>query len=182
MDTIILGLLLLKSRTIYQLRERIDKGLNLMYSSSMGSIQAALKKLSARGCIQYEETSDKGRRKKIYSITDSGRQYFLEWVNSPMPMQSGKNPELARLYFMGFAAEENREELIQSYIVQLREHYDTLDFICREGESTPVADESRDILFYQLASARYGRDLMEFNLKWYQKLLKEMRKQEHETD
>ncbi len=32
MDNIILGLLLLSSRTIYQLRERIDKGLNMMYS------------------------------------------------------------------------------------------------------------------------------------------------------
>ena len=39
MDNIILGILLLSSRTIYQLRERIDKGLNMMYSSSMGSIQ-----------------------------------------------------------------------------------------------------------------------------------------------
>ena len=44
MDNIILGLLLMCNRTIYQLRERIDKGINLMYSSSMGSIQAAIKK------------------------------------------------------------------------------------------------------------------------------------------
>ena len=45
MDNIILGLLLLSNRTIYQLRERIDKGLHMMYSSSLGSIQAAIKKL-----------------------------------------------------------------------------------------------------------------------------------------
>ena len=45
MDNIILGLLLMCNRTIYQLRERIDKGISLMYSSSMGSIQAAIKKL-----------------------------------------------------------------------------------------------------------------------------------------
>ena len=45
MDNIILGILLLSSRTIYQLRERIGKGFNMMYSSSMGSIQAAIKKL-----------------------------------------------------------------------------------------------------------------------------------------
>ena len=46
MDNIILGLLLMCNRTIYQLRERIDKGINLMYSSSMGSIQAAIRKRS----------------------------------------------------------------------------------------------------------------------------------------
>lgn len=64
MDNIILGLLLLQSRTIYQLRERIDKGLNLMYSSSTGSIQAAIKKLLNSGYIDFEETVENGRRKK----------------------------------------------------------------------------------------------------------------------
>ena len=59
MDNIILGLLLLSSRTIYQLRERIDKGLNMMYSSSMGSIQAAIKKLLNCGYIQaYDRGGD----------------------------------------------------------------------------------------------------------------------------
>lgn len=64
MDNIILGLLLLSSKTIYQLRERIAKGLNLMYSSSMGSIQAAVKKLLNCGDIQYEETTEDGKYKK----------------------------------------------------------------------------------------------------------------------
>ena len=67
MDNIILGILLLSSRTIYQLRERIGKGLNMMYSSSMGSIQAAIKNLVNCGYIQYEETVENGKYKKIYS-------------------------------------------------------------------------------------------------------------------
>ena len=107
MDNIILGLLLLSSRTIYQLRERIDKGLNLMYSSSMGSIQAAIKKLLNCGYIKYEEAIENGRYKKIYSITDSGKQNFIEWVSTPMEIQSSKNPELAKLYFMGFSTKKN---------------------------------------------------------------------------
>lgn len=72
MDHMILGLLLLSSRTIYQLHERIDKGLHMMYSSSMGSIQAAVKKLLNGGYIQYEEVVENGKYKKIYSITDRG--------------------------------------------------------------------------------------------------------------
>lgn len=43
MDNIILGLLLLTDRTIYGLRERIDKGLNLMYSSSTAVFRRRLK-------------------------------------------------------------------------------------------------------------------------------------------
>ena len=111
MDYVILGILLLGNRTIYQLRERIDKGLNLMYSSSMGSIQAAIKKLLDGGYIQYEETVEKGKYKKIYSLTDSGKQRFFEWVNSPIGAYHTKSPELAKMYFMGFSDEQNRKKI-----------------------------------------------------------------------
>jgi len=176
MDNIILGLLLLQSRTIYQLRERISQGLNLMYSSSMGSIQAAVKKLLNGGYIQYEEAVENGKYKKIYSITDRGRQEFMEWVSTPIGIQSSKNPELAKLYFMGFSAKESRETRLQEYISHLKEQYDALNAICEEAETVNVPKEHRDILRYQFAAARYGKDFMKFNIGWYQKLLDEMRK------
>lgn len=178
MDNIILGLLFLSNRTIYQLRERIDESLNLMYSSSMGSIQAAIRKLLNYGYIQYKEAIDNGKYKKIYSITDSGRQHFFEWVNSPMMIQSSKNPELAKLYFMGFSTKEKREEILQRYISQLKERYCALEQICIDGEKISTSDEYKDVVFYQFATAGYGRDFMKFNIEWYQNLLNEIRKEE----
>lgn len=175
MDNIILGLLLLSSRTIYQLRERIDKGLNMMYSSSMGSIQAAIKKLLNCEYIQYEEIVENGKYKKIYSITDRGKQNFIEWLSTPMEIQSSKNPELAKLYFMGFSTKEKREAVLQEYVSDLKEQYDILNAICMEAENVKIPDENKDILHYQLTAARYGKDFMKFNIEWYQKLLDEIR-------
>ena len=71
MDNIILGLLILESRTIYRLRERIKKGMDLMYSSSMGSIQAAIKRLLDRGYISYSERVENGKYKMHH-------QYMLQ--------------------------------------------------------------------------------------------------------
>lgn len=175
MEHIILGLLLLSSRTIYQLRERIHKGLNLMYSSSMGSIQAAVKKLLKNGYISYEEAVENGKYKKIYSITDNGKQYFFQWINSPLEIQNAKNPELAKVYFMGFCDEKNREINIENYLTYLKEQYDALHAICEEADRIEAPEEHRDIFFYQLAAARYGRDFMKFNIEWYESLLKEIR-------
>ncbi len=175
MDHMILGLLLLSSRTIYQLRERIDKGLNMMYSSSMGSIQAAIKKLLTCGYIQYEEAVEHGKYKKIYSITERGKQSFTEWITTPLNAQGIKNPELAKLYFMGFSAKETREARLQEYISQLKTQYDVLNAICKEAEDVIVPDENKDILYYQFAAARYGKDFMKFNMEWHQKLLEEIR-------
>lgn len=178
MDNIILGLLLLCDRTIYQLRERVEKGLNLMYSSSMGSIQAAVKKLLSSGYITFNEIVENGKYKKVYSITESGRAHFFEWVNSPFEFQGTKNPELAKVYFMGFAQKENRVKNIEKQIELLKEQYVVLNAVCEEAEKMDVPDEFKDVLNFQVMSAVYGRDLMKFNIDWYESMLGKMRNSE----
>lgn len=171
MEYIILGLLLLQSRTIYQLRKRINEGLNLMYSCSTGSIQAAIKKLLAGGYICVDEIVESGKQKKLYSITHNGKQLFNLWVSSAIKNDGAKNPELAKIYFMGFTEKETRIKLIENYIIDLKNALADLDKICEKGEDLLSDLQGGDILFYQLQTAKYGRDLIRFNIDWYNKLL-----------
>lgn len=188
MEYIVLGLLLLSDRTIYGLRDRVGKGLHLMYSSSMGSIQAAVRKMLRHGYIQYTELMEQGKHKKLYSITESGKAYFQEWVNRPMSQENVKNPELAKIYFMGFADKETRRRNMEQYLEDLRIRYRALTAICEEGErmaavsekaqEKPIPEEGREIFAYQLATAYYGRDFLQFQLAWYEKLLLEMQRKD----
>lgn len=180
-DYIILGLLILSNRTIYQLRSRIDKGLNLMYSNSTGSIQAAIKKLLNNKYIDYHDIQDNGKKKKEYYITEAGRQEFNKWINGPIDSAGIKCPELSKIYFMGFSKQENRLDITREYIKELKDKYDSLKMICDESElflhsnDYEVLDsKAKDIIFYQLATARYGRDLMSFAIKWYKQFLSEI--------
>lgn len=175
MENIILGLLLLQPRTIYELRKRINEGLNLMYSCSTGSIQAAIKKLLRNGYINISEKSEKGKLKKIYSITDSGKDYFNAWVNSPIDIGTTKDPELSKIYFMGFAENGIRIKLIEKHIADLEEMRSNLEKICNEGEKLSSEMKNNDIFYYQLQTAIYGRDLMKFNIEWYNRLLKNIK-------
>lgn len=175
MDTIILGLLILKSRTLYELRERINKGLNMMYSSSTGSIQAAIKKLLVNGYVTYEEIVSNGKYKKIYSITPLGKEYFQNWINTAMKVSQNKDPELAKLYFMGFSEKEKRIERIEIYIQSLLELYNILDCIYKDGKTFQTDEENRDIVNYQLLSAKYGVDILKFQIDWYTQLLENMK-------
>ncbi|MDE7164294.1 MAG: PadR family transcriptional regulator [Clostridiales bacterium] len=175
MEYIILGLLLLQSRTIYQLRKRINEGLNLMYSCSTGSIQAAIKKLLKSGYIRVDEIVENGKQKKLYSITEAGKTQFNAWVNSAIDNNAGKNPELAKVYFMGFSEKDNRIKLIQNHIHELQNALSTLENICEDGEDILADSQENDILFYQLQTAKYGRDLIRFNIDWYNKLLENIR-------
>lgn len=171
MDNIILGLLILESRTIYQLKDRINKGLNLMYSGSLGSMQAALKKLLNNDYITFEEIVENGKYKKVYSITESGKNAFFKWVNSPMENQNPKNPELAKIYFMGFSDKQNREKNIREHLSYLKEQLAVLNEICQSADQVDIPQNKKDIFNYQLMSAIYGRDFIKFNIDWYENLL-----------
>lgn len=175
MENIILGLLLLQSRTIYQLRKRINDGLNLMYSCSMGSIQAAIKKLLKNGYITSNEISENGKLKKVYSITDSGKNYFNSWLISPIDNDAAKNPELSKIYFLGFAEKETRLKLIKNLIADLRTMLYDLEKICNDGIMLSNENQNNDIFYFQLQTATYGRDLIKFNIKWYSRLLKNIK-------
>lgn len=175
MENIILGLLLLQSRTIYQLRKRINDGLNLMYSCSTGSIQAAIKKLLQNEYVTISEIREKGKIKKIYSITASGKDYFNNWANSSIDFSTVKNPELAKIYFMGLSSKENRTNMIAKHISNLQTTYLELEKICNDGEHLLTQMQKNEVFYFQLQTAKYGRDLLKFNINWFNKLLKSIK-------
>ena len=53
MDKLILGLLMIKHFTVYEIRQVMRQNFSYMCSDSLGSIQAALKKLSQQGAVTY---------------------------------------------------------------------------------------------------------------------------------
>lgn len=171
MDYIILGLLLLSRRTIYQLRERIEKGIDLMYSSSMGSIQAGIKKLLSSGLIDCEEAIENGKLKKYYSINQIGQEYFFDWINEPLKEQAPKNPELVKLYFMGFADKNNQRKNIEKHIEFLKQKHAVMSALLEDSKSVNVPSDKQDILKFQIASAVYGKDLIKFNIIWFENFL-----------
>ncbi len=172
MENIILGLLLLQARTIYQLKKRINDGLSLMYSCSTGSIQAAIKKLLKGGHISVAEVCENGKNKKLYSITTEGQKQFYAWLNSPIDCSS---KGLTKVYFMGLSEKQVQAKLIESYIHNLQKDYAQLDKICKEGEAMSIKLPENDVLFFQLQTAKYGRDLTHFNIVWFKRLLKNIR-------
>ena len=80
MEYLILGLLILSPMTGYELQQFIKKNLALICSHSAGSVQTALAKLEKEEKVTATETVQGKRRKKQFSITDTGRAAFSHWV------------------------------------------------------------------------------------------------------
>ena len=200
MDNIILGLLMLKRLTVYEIRNIIGKNFKPMCSDSMGSIQAAIKKLLAAQMVTYSEYVEKSVNKKRYSITDRGREAFMSWVGTPADLSNGKNRELGKLLFMGLVPAEKRPGLIGeiirlleselSFLLDVQASVDcgakdeTLEYwnsdheyysgIQKATENPDIAENIDCIGYYQLITLQYGIDNFKFNIDWLKRLLERM--------
>lgn len=174
MDTLILGLLILQSRTIYEIRKILSTSMRLLYSCSTGSIQAALRKLSTNNYVKIVEIVENGRGKKVYSITEEGKEYFDNWVNSDFSLDANKNSEMTKFYFMGLSNKETRKERLDKHIENLKKAYDALSVVYEEGKKKLSTIENNDVFLYQLYTVKYGMDSALFQLKWFEESMNEI--------
>lgn len=179
MDYLILGLLILSPMTGYELQKFIRNNLALICSHSAGSVQASLSKLEKEKKVIYRESVEGKRRKKIFTITQAGRDAFSVWVSQPMQADKVKNMELSRLFFAGLAKPEERAASIRNYIEQIEK---TRSILCaiREGfhqidqREMPAGTDWQQVLRFQGYTLDYGIDAAEFEISWYRHLLYEL--------
>ena len=83
----ILGLLNRKSMTGYDLSKEFETTLFEFWNAKHSQIYPELKSLSEKGLVQYEvEITGNVLEKKVYSITEKGREDFYEWEESLNPL------------------------------------------------------------------------------------------------
>lgn len=199
MDIILLGLLMLRKCTVYEMRKYIDMCFSSISSNSMGSIQASIKKLLASNMILFNEYVENSVNKKVYEITDAGKAHFYATISSPMQYKD-KNMELSKLFFMGFTEKENWDSLIDAYINVLKEEQAALESIRTNIDNNPVIDEAyvdgfkrnssiqfedypdpveyvKGIGFFQIATLKLSIDKLVFEIEWFERLKDTMKKE-----
>ena len=79
---IVLGLLARRERTPYELKTSVAEGVGNMWSLQHTQLYAEPERLAASGylTVTQEET---GRRRKLYQITDAGREALGAWLAAP---------------------------------------------------------------------------------------------------
>ncbi len=186
--------------TIYEMRAYIQQNLSTVCSDSLGSIQAAIKKLLDKEYIDIEEYIDNNMLKKQYSVTENGVIYFKEWIGTPMNIQKMKNMEERKFFFLGMAPKKKRIAFIRDYIKSLTAEYDKLCQIQQFVDNTKdsvietnviriskelllsehlltVSDESdlknvvSNIYDYQMYMLEYGLARLREDIVFYEKIL-----------
>ncbi|MEG4011465.1 MULTISPECIES: PadR family transcriptional regulator [unclassified Microcoleus] len=156
-----LGLLQREPLHGYRLKQKLELFMSSCISVNYGAIYPLLKRLEQRGQIATiaEEAGDAGCPRKIYAITDKGRELWRKkmvdhpqesWVNSGSRFQ-------IKFFFFGDLEPAERLKLLEH---RLRVCYIRQDYIESLKSEYPLTDE------YQLASGDRCNSVLSLEIQW----------------
>jgi len=147
--TIILGLLMNESMTGYELKKAFSISFTFFSGLSYGSIYPALKKMEKEGLISMTlEIQDGSPNRKVYTITDKGRDFFLSSLQEPATIEPKRDSFLMHLFFFAHLSQSERIQKVRLHLESVGKIRSALEAVGRDVE------EHAD--FYQLLCYRFG--------------------------
>lgn len=97
---VILGTLMNRSLSGYEIKQRFEDTFSYFYSSSYGTIYPMLHRMEQNGLITKESVLQEGKpNKNVYTITEAGISQFHTYLDSPLETENMKSDFLMRLFF-----------------------------------------------------------------------------------
>ena len=148
------------------LERKWNSALKFFFNTSQGSINPAFKKLEKKRFVTTKEEVVNGRLRKTYTITQDGKNYFKEWLNSKVGVSKVKNEMLRRLFFFPYASKDEKIKILENYLTELKIHIETLQNL---GNVPQVRENCNE---YEAATMEFGIGYYSFIFDWYSKYLK----------
>jgi DNA-binding PadR family transcriptional regulator len=176
LDNIILGLLLFRSLSIYEIKKAIEGTVNFFYSSSYGNIIPALKKLEKNDLVTVNENVVNGRNRKEYTITDKGRENFKDWLAREINIGKIQDEALLRFYFLTELPLKKRINLLRDYTEKLTQKVFELKALKDELTKTKIKRKYRKAFNYRITTLDFGIQYYQFELNWYNTIIQKIKR------
>jgi len=167
---VILGLLLLRPQSQYDLVKNFEAAVSLLYSASVGSIRRALETLLTGGLIEVDEIGPGARGRKTYRATDAGREKFHSWMTGPMTGPDAEAAALPRLFFLGLLQPDERAEVLARVVARIEKDLGRFEAVGEQIDAQEVPGEYRDVFTFQRATLDYGLSSHRAALAWFREL------------
>lgn len=112
---LILGLLSEKPMSGYDIKKQVKAALSAATNASYGTLYPTLHKLLKEGAVKVQEIPQIGRPgKKVYHLTENGRQDLKDWLRLPAAADQVRREFLLKLYLARHLSTEDLQSLLAS--------------------------------------------------------------------
>jgi len=166
---IILGLLTVRPKSGYDIKQDIRRATSNFWRESCGQIYPTLAKLLKNDCVSCNTKQCGARTRKVYKITKKGKKLLHEWLLLPPEPAVPRNELLLKLFFSYNAPAKICMEHIKVWRLQVE---DTLQYLQEVEEH--LQDEHSDWFEqpYWIMAVKYGRMHAQTELEWCDDALK----------
>ncbi len=171
LEYIILGYLMSKDMSGYDLKLRMASCTSNFFDASFGSIYPALKRLESKNYITLREIVEGGKYKKMYSINEDGRRIFLSWLETPIVFVRTRHDHLVNLFFYDLLPEEKAIANLIDLKNQIETLLNELKGHMSKAEQMP---EYKRQYFFQFSTIEYGISYYSFILGWCNDFIKRL--------
>lgn len=160
----ILGLIAEEPRSGYDIKKEVEERLSHFWSQSYGHIYPMLRRLHERGLVAKTLERQDGRPdRKVYSLTDEGREALEAWFAEPPPPQRPRNELLLRIFLGRHAPAEHLLRDVRNYRAGVARTLAELRAV--ETRVDREADTHPDRIYWKL-TVRYGLKAFEALAEW----------------
>jgi PadR family transcriptional regulator AphA len=163
---VVLGLLTKRPLSGYDIKAIVDRSTRFFWAASYGQIYPELRRLEAEGLIEGEDRPNGGRTRRVYQLTDAGRDELVAWLFGSTVTIELRDESLLRLFFADVLPHEQALMLLEG---RKRGHEEFLDVLlaidARPGTDTPFTD----------LVLRWGIAFNEWGAKWCEEQLERLR-------
>lgn len=159
--TLCLGILSLQEASGYEIKKDVEDGLfSHFIDASFGSIYPALTQLAAEGYVTVREEEQTGKPdKKVYAITDSGRNALARAISVSPAKDKYKSEFLFQMLLQDYLSPEMMLVAIQKQLNDLNED---LGRIAECSHEAPIGHGSHFVAGYGNAVLTAGVKCLEY--------------------
>jgi PadR family transcriptional regulator, regulatory protein AphA len=171
---VLLGLLTIEPMSGYDLGLTIRESVGHFWNESYGQIYPNLKKLANDRFVTCKTDRQTGKPdRRIYSITDKGRQRLTEWLAVPPQPEIPRNELLLKLFF----GEQVPTQILIGYVKRMAEERRALLKLLERVEREEI-DKNQHYpgAPYWRMAAHFGQMEMRAHLRWATETLAELNK------
>ncbi len=160
---VILGFLCEKPMSGYDIKQMMEKSVSYFFDATFGAIYPALRKMEKEGLVEKQVIQQEGKpNKNLFVITESGREQFQKYLNSPINPTVTRSDILIRLFFGKLSTKENVQIWLEEERQKNEEMYESLEKVSSEFPN--MDKHQRLVLEYGIRLSKMVMELIDEEL------------------
>lgn len=160
----------------YDLAKAFGSSVQFFWNAQQSQIYLTLDKLEKQGFATHERVAQADRPdKKLYSITERGREEFMRWLAEPNEnsVSEFKSAFLMKVFFSGNRSYEESAEMLQAFVRDCREYLVTMGSIPGSIENYS-REVPADAPIYWQFTADFGFSYVKMCIEWAERCIERL--------